>query len=683
MRRWSGGPCDSAFLLRHYWRLGNETPEGLVSQKKDEAVAAVLALLDLLAGEGPASRFEAPVEEARRQGVTGADLRMVEQVKRLALAIQARLERRQQGRAALTTLVDTVCDLVTPHTVEDTLKIITRRARLLLGADVSWVILPAADDDRVFRLHAPDGHVTMQNTRLRLPKEAGLAAAVLAHRAPLWTSDYLTDDSFRHADQPDQWIKAEGLHAVLAVPLSRGAGFPGSLHVAERSVRHFSVDEIALMNMLAEVGGVALERALHLDESREDMSVLREQVLRTEAELAGARRLAATQGALLDLVLGGCDPHTLVEEFHARLGAPVLLCGPHGTAIAAAGDMPERTQEEFIRAAKDAGIPRDLSPTLLDGGLWSVPILARSHYMGALYVHADPSLTDDTAELLRHAARVAAVLLFLQEGSTAVAEGQLRDELLDDLLISVPRPRDQLERRARRLGIGLDQPHVVVIARPEGGTQAQAVTRASSCARRMNGLKTTHEGNIVLLLPGTDPGAAARSVHDELSSLPSHPATVSGAGPVSDPGSVLHGYREAARCLDAMTALGAVGTSASTHEMGFVGLLLSDQLDAEKFIESTIGAVLDYDEQRLTELIRTLDAYFDTGGSPTYAAEKLHVHPNTVARRLERIGDLIGSDWQKPKRALEIQLALRMSRIRRVLKERKGLAGNSAGDQDA
>ncbi|MFE6522299.1 helix-turn-helix domain-containing protein [Streptomyces sp. NPDC057794] len=653
-----------------------------MSQKKDEAVAAVLALLDLLAGEGPASRFEAAVEEARRQGVTGADLRMVEQIKRLALGIQARLERRQQWSAALATLVDTASDLGSPHTVEDTLKIITRRARLLVGTDVSWVTLPAEGDDG-FRLHSLDGHVTMLNARLRLPEGAGLAAAVLAHRAPLWTPDYLTDDSFRHAGELDQWISAEGLHAVLAVPLSRAAGTEGTLHVADRSVRHFSADETALVNMLAEIGGVALDRALHLDETRGEMSELRDRVWQAEAELAGARGLFAAQEALLDLALGGCDPQQLVEECRLRLDAPVLLCGAHGAVIAAAGDLSGRSREEFTRAAKEAGTPWDPSPSLLGDGIWAVPVLAGGHQLGALYVQAGPVLGDGTAELLRGAARAAAVLLSVEGGGGTVVEGQVRDELLADLLISVPRPRDLLERRARRLGIGLDQPHVVVIARFEGEAQPHAVTRASSCARRMNGLQTTHEGDIVLLLPGTDPGAAARTVHDELSSLPGRPPTVSGSGPVSDPGAVLHGYREAARCLDAMTALGAVGTSASTHDMGFVGLLLSDQVDAERFIQSTIGAVLDYDEQRLTELIRTLHAYFDTGGSPTYAAERLHVHPNTVARRLERIGDLIGSDWQRPERALEIQLALRMSRIRRVLREREEPAGDTARAQDA
>ncbi|MCT7357195.1 GAF domain-containing protein, partial [Streptomyces sp. 15-116A] len=364
-------------------------------QKKDASMAAVLALVDLLAAEGPANRFEAVVEEARRQGVGGADLRRVERTKRLALDIQARLERRQQWSAALTTLVDTASDLASPHTVEDTLKIITRRARLLLGADISWVTLPAPEDDGALGLHALDGHVTMMNARLRLPRGAGLAAAVLAHRAPLWTSDYLTDDSFRHAGELDRWISAEGLHAVLAVPLNRAAATAGSLHVADRSVRHFSADEIALVNMLAEFGGVALERAVYLDETVAEMAALRERVRLAEAGQAGARGLADAQGALLDLVLGGCEPQLLVEECRLRLGAPVLLSGPHGTVIAASGDLPGHARQGLAGAARDAGTPLDPSPALLDDGIWCLPVLAGSHHLGALYVQAGPVLSAD------------------------------------------------------------------------------------------------------------------------------------------------------------------------------------------------------------------------------------------------------------------------------------------------
>lgn len=68
-----------------------------------------------------------------------------------------------------------------------------------------------------------------------------------------------------------------------------------------------------------------------------------------------------------------------------------------------------------------------------------MPVLAGGHPLGVLYVQAGPAPTAGTAELLRYAARVVAVLLSLQEGRGPV-DGQFRDELLEDLLISVPAP---------------------------------------------------------------------------------------------------------------------------------------------------------------------------------------------------------------------------------------------------
>lgn len=73
-----------------------------------------------------------------------------------------------------------------------------------------------------------------------------------------------------------------------------------------------------------------------------------------------------------------------------------------------------------------------------------------------------------------------------------------------------------------------------------------------------------------------------------------------------------------------------------------------------------MGQVVAYDRRRGTDLVRTLDAYFASGMSPARTKDELHVHVNTVAQRLERVGRLLGPDWQSPARALEIQLALRL-----------------------
>ncbi|MEU1098793.1 helix-turn-helix domain-containing protein, partial [Streptomyces sp. NPDC005877] len=130
--------------------------------------------------------------------------------------------------------------------------------------------------------------------------------------------------------------------------------------------------------------------------------------------------------------------------------------------------------------------------------------------------------------------------------------------------------------------------------------------------------------------------------------------------PAARPGETAEAYAEARRCLEALRLLGRPGEGAAAQDLGFLGLLLADTRDIEGFVDRTLGAVVAYDARRGTDLVRTLDAYFASGMSPARTKDDLHVHVNTVAQRLERIGRLLGPDWQCPARALEIQLALRL-----------------------
>ncbi|MFF6777660.1 helix-turn-helix domain-containing protein [Streptomyces sp. NPDC012637] len=367
----------------------------------------------------------------------------------------------------------------------------------------------------------------------------------------------------------------------------------------------------------------------------------------------------------------------------AAAGLPEFGAGPaaHGSGVAESGPG---------LSDHGAGVP-DPSPGVPEYGpgpaaygpvdgdaerTWVAPVIAGSEDLGVLVVRAATGLTGEDERLLELAAQSVAFLLLMQR-STAVAEGPVRDELLDDLLAEPQHAPQQIAQRARRLGIDLRKPHVLVVARPEGGEQGRAVVWASSYAYRMAGLKTVQGGCIVLLLPGVDASAAAKAVSGELAPLLGHPVSVGAAGPGWSPDSVGRLYQEGMRCLDAMSALGGTGAAASVEDLGFLGLLLSDDHDVDGFVESAIGPVLDYDAERFTDLTRTLEAYFASGGSPTNAAEALHVHPNTVSRRLERIGELLGPEWQKPGQVLEVQLALRLQRTREVLARRRVALGDT------
>jgi DNA-binding PucR family transcriptional regulator len=123
---------------------------------------------------------------------------------------------------------------------------------------------------------------------------------------------------------------------------------------------------------------------------------------------------------------------------------------------------------------------------------------------------------------------------------------------------------------------------------------------------------------------------------------------------------VARSWTEAARCAATLVALGRGGTAASADELGFFGLLVGEGRDVRAFVAATLGPVLEYDARRGTDLRGTLQAYFAAGCSPARAAASLHVHVNTVAQRLDRVGRLLGTDWTTPSRALELQLALRL-----------------------
>jgi DNA-binding PucR family transcriptional regulator len=89
-------------------------------------------------------------------------------------------------------------------------------------------------------------------------------------------------------------------------------------------------------------------------------------------------------------------------------------------------------------------------------------------------------------------------------------------------------------------------------------------------------------------------------------------------------------------------------------------------------VEQTLGPLLDYDERRKGELVRTLEAFFDAGESVKLAGEALFAHPHTVAYRLKQVEKLTGWSLRDPEDKLRLNLSLRAHRLavaRRIIEE--------------
>ncbi|WP_422664580.1 helix-turn-helix domain-containing protein [Streptomyces sp.] len=632
-----------------------------VSQGRLDVMA--LALLDLVVKQAPLEEFDDIVRQAYETGASREKLVALERIRNVGMTVQEQVKRHQQREAGLAALVDTARDIAAHADLDTLLKVLTRRARLLLGSDMAYVGIPEPETGTLC-IRTADGHTSMLTVGLRLPRTGGLGNSVVAAGAPFWTADYLSDPKINHSPLIDEVVRSENLRAIMTVPLSHATTPFGALYVADRRVRHYTADEVALLSSLGDLAGVAVDRTTRLTQLTTALASANALTAQAQGHLRTATELFLLHKDLLDLALGDSEVGALASATSRRLGGSVRLTAPDGTVLAAAG--PPLTERDVPEPAVRDADAAD-SPALVGGNTWVAPVRGGGEYLGALVLRLG-SLPEQPFDTWPAIVAQAFAALLLRRRTPQLTTEQASDELLDELLIGGLRPPQRQHQRALRLSLDLNKPNVLVVARPEENSHQRITSWAVQYARRLRGLKTVQQDHVVILLPGSDPSAAAHDVRAELTARLGHPVTVSASGPVQDAASVSHAYKEALRCLDAMTAIGATGQAASARDLGFIGVLLADNHDIEGFITATIGRVIDYDEQRFTELTRTLKAYYDTGASPSQAAQRLHVHPNTVGRRLERINDLLGSDWQQPHRALEIQLALRLSEIRAVLR---------------
>ncbi|QES48321.1 transcriptional regulator [Streptomyces venezuelae] len=626
----------------------------------------ILTVLELLAREAPARAFEGLLGTAGHSDASRARHEELDRALRLAADVREQLGRRQQREAVLSALVDTAHDLTLPYDLDALLRVIARRARLLLNLDMAYISFHDEETGDSY-VRTADGHATALTVGFRVPGGSGLGSAVRHSSAPFWSPDYLADERVSHHSVIDDVVRAEGLRAIVAVPLRHRGSALGVLYAADRTIRHFTPDEIALMASLGDLASVAIEKTRVLSRARADIADLERYTSQAKSDLVSERRANDAHTRMTDLLLAGGDLGQLLAVAAETLGGTAAALDPDGRVLSATGPLPPTLPgpEETAKAVLETHVA--CRPVQFAPDLWLAPVAAGTECLGCVLLHTADPLSDSGLRLLRLTAGTTGVLMLMHR-NTAVAESQVREEFFEDLLTVPGRPPAQLRDRARRLGLDVERPYAVAVIRPEGGSQGRAVVWASSYALRAGGLSTVRGGCLTLLLPSDNPGATARQVSDELSPLLGHPVTVGAAGPTTGLADVEPAHAEALRCLGALTALGSTGTTAAANELGFLGLLLGDNHSVGGYIADTIGPVIDYDSHRFTNLVQTLEAYFESGSSPTHAAETLHVHPNTVSRRLERITALLGEDWQEPARALEVQLALRLHRTRDTLR---------------
>jgi len=620
-------------------------------------------VLGLLASGADANALQEPLRQARAAGATGQGLADLEQATLLALGIQATLAAHRRREGELAALFDTANDLAALRDLDSVLRSIVHRARMLLGSDIAYLTLN--DDgagDTYMRVTA--GSVSALFRQVRLGMGVGLGGLVAQTAQPYATANYGADSRFQHTHGVDAAVDDEGLVAILGVPLLLGDTVIGVLFAADRSERAFTAEEVSLLCSLATHAAIAIDSADRFAQTRAALAELHAAHATITGHTAAMQRAEQAHDRLTQLVLRGGDAGELAEAVGEILGGRVAAFDAAGAELAggASGIAPPSAEALAATRATGRAVPDEGGGGGRAGraGRWVCAVLAGQEPLGSLVLEGRPELADADRRLFERSAAVTALLLLLSR-SAAEAEDRVRGELLSDLLSSGGRDPAGLTARGRRLGVDLTAEHVVVVARIAGCPRQRVAALAGRLAFG-HGLGGEHNGDAVLLLAGTEPAKQARQACAELARQAGQPVTAGAGGPARGVGRILAAHADAVRCVNALVALGRTGEAASSADLGFLGIVLGGR-DATEFIRSTLGPVIDYDERRGTELVRTLETYFASGTNLNATKQALHVHVNTVVQRLDRVAALLGENWNDPDNALEVQLALKLHRL--------------------
>lgn len=312
---------------------------------------------------------------------------------------------------------------------------------------------------------------------------------------------------------------------------------------------------------------------------------------------------------------------------------------------------------------------------------------------GQLLIHpvAEPGTTHAAAWLASHSAGSDEHQRIATASALAVTEPYMRawltsqraaaqhdsvfhGRLLADLIAGQDVVSQDLVERALSAGWRLQDWHVGIhlirTARPSDPLRDDPVTsmrklRSAMAAQKLDGPVVDRSDGWTFWIshatepPSSDGRRVLRSVRLMLAQLPPQWEVVAGVGRVHHGSAGL-----VSTLLEARDAAALARTHehrpAAEHidELGVARLLAAWQ-DSEilrAFADSALAPLRGVDGG---QLLRTLRAYLESGGSVSATGKMLGLHRNTVTARLQRLRERLGADLDDPNQRLALQLACR------------------------
>jgi purine catabolism regulator len=385
---------------------------------------------------------------------------------------------------------------------------------------------------------------------------------------------------------------------------------------------------------------------------------------------------------LSELALAGRGLPALLARLHELTGVPVVLERETTVDYVGSGRLSESTSaaiaaerpalEEWLREVPlSAFDPPVAVRPLVDGQARLVaPIMVQGSIAGFISLLGSDGELGEMHRLAVGRAAHACAIELVRARAAHDARDEVDEELLDVLTAGRPGSHQAARERAKRKGFDVDAPYLVIAAEPAergGAPRVRAAWERLLTTMRSSAL-VRERGDATLALVSL---AGKRALEPKALVEQLHRAARAAGGPVAlgygavrtGTAEIASGAREAEQALTMGRRLFGPDSATAFKNLGLYRLLYALQPlpELRGFRDDALGRLGAKDRRGV--LLETLAAYLATNGSPTDAADRLHLHRNTVLYRLGRIEDLLGVDLRNAEVRLALHLALKISEI--------------------
>lgn len=459
-----------------------------------------------------------------------------------------------------------------------------------------------------------------------------------------------------------------GIHAVATTG-----------EIEQKAIDFATTKDISLLSLPNDVSLTSVERAIN------------SLILNQSARLT--ERAIEIQRQLTRLAAENRDLNSLLQVISRSTGKPIVIHDDAGVLMAQIYPNIGRRSangRNIVQGVPYGSFQKWLSSdaSSVQGTIAHSPIGHTTVLRVEKRVAGYLSLVDQNEELdefdrlvLSYGADVCAIEMAKNRAIASAVE-QARGDWVQMWLSGTPADDDLLRTRAQQAGFEPSSAYVVAVFRAisESGQSLPlesliSLVRDDMSRRQMGGAVGQYVDVIVALYPLQEEESAIIRTRAIIEDVRSQLATRTPSGLVSSgisrPSAGLlelrDSYREAKDAVGIAYELGEQDTTTFYGDLKLYQLLLAlkeRNLDnLQQFYQDALGPLVEHDTRKQSDLIRTLNGFFEANGNLAKAAQELDVHRNTLVYRLDRISELTGLDLDDSDNRLILHLALKTQRV--------------------